>query len=58
MAVLIEAKDISNRDYHADYGTVVNVRYVGDKVTIMFKNKKEITVNKDTELMIEQGGRF
>lgn len=58
MALPIQGSEIAVGDYSPDYGTVKQVIKSGDDVTLKFKNGQEITINKDTEITIDQGGRF
>jgi hypothetical protein len=59
MAVLVEAREIAVRDYSPDYGTVKQVeKGLGGKIKITFVNGTVITPDEETEILIDQGGRF
>lgn len=59
MAVPLEAKEIAVGDYSPEYGTVVKVEDVGqDDISIEFRNGKSIMLRRDSEITIDQGGRF
>jgi len=59
MALPIPAREVAVGDYSADYGTVRQVKKnLGDYIEITFMNGTVITPNEETELMIDQGGRF
>lgn len=56
--VLLEVKDIAVGDYSDEYGTVEIAEDHGETVYIKFVNGTEISPSKDTEMRIDQGGRF
>lgn len=60
MAMPVEAKDAAVGDYSPDYGHVKQV--IKDTelktVTLIFRNKKEITVGEEQTVLLDQGGRF
>lgn len=60
MALPIPASEVAVGDYSDDYGHVTEVikESILGKVIIRFRNGTEITPDKDTELIIDQGGRL
>lgn len=59
MALMIPASEIAVRDYCPDYGHVKQVKkQLGDKIEITFENGTVITPDKESEILVDQGGRF
>lgn len=60
MALPIPAREVAVGDYSEVYGHVKQVKkdlYAG-QIEITFVNGTVITPNSETELIIDQGGRF
>lgn len=60
MVLPIPAGEIAVGDYSPDHGHVSQVKkgLYPDKVEITFKNGTVITPNNETEIIVDQGGRF
>lgn len=57
--VLIEVQEIAVGDYSDEYGTIdVAEIQNDDTIHLHFINNTELFLPKETELMIDQGGRF
>ena len=55
--LVIEASEVAEGDWSPTEGTVKTVVESGDRITIEFVSGAKITLDRDSEIEIQQGGR-
>lgn len=54
----IPVEEVAPGDYSPEYGHVVTVITGDEEIRLVFRNGSEITLKKETEIEMDQGGRF